>query len=101
MTDLRAHPAGVDRAGVDDVRADPPVGEFDPCGHNDPVQGTLARTVGQVVHRMVTRQSDDPASSLRDRVGGVVLGERLDQQPHRAGIDREVPVPALDGRVKH
>jgi hypothetical protein len=33
--------------------------------------------------------------------GGQLLGERLDQQPHRASVDRKVPFPALDGGIEH
>jgi hypothetical protein len=63
----------------------------------DPIQGTLARAVRQIVRGVIAGQRHDPAGPER-RV--VLLGVRLDQQPDRPRIDCEVSVEALDGRVE-
>jgi hypothetical protein len=93
--DVVVHPAGVDGPRVHRVHADPEVAELAGRGEHDPIQCSLRRAVGHVPGNRVGGQGDDRAPSLAG-----LTGERLDQLEGGPGIDRDVAVERLRGRVQ-
>ena len=94
--DRVVHPAGVDRARVDHVRAEAAVAELMGGGEDQAIQSALGRAVREVADGVVAGQGDDAAAGV-----GQLAGERGGEQPGRADVDRVVPIEALDRGVEH
>ena len=84
------HPAGVHRAGIEHVGADPHWSEFPRGRRHDPVERALGRAIGHVEGGVVAGQGHDGAA-----LGRGLPGKGRDQLPAGAGIDGEVPLEAL------
>src|SRR6516162_8676115 len=89
---LLAHPAGIGRAGIDDVRRDSKVAELLRGGKDDAIHRAFARAVGHVEVDMVARQTDNAA------IAGFALEsptELTNQQPGSPRVNGEVEIEAL------